>query len=191
MHSNSLKLCGLMVVVGLSGCQMLTPQTALNVVESDDVEPFETLPIAPHLFSPDGEYHSVDVSELQPGQKVQVLMGEPEESPLQWKVSDDIMAGTVQEITADSLVLGDIVQVTYAVSEQDPPMLRHVPYVSRLFKNTAIGATAAHIPGTIHLPRKDVLSASVLTEQAYQSLWNGETPRIGIDFDFVADTSVE
>ena len=188
--SHVTKIFSLVLLATASGCSVFSSQS-LNVVEDPQVEPMEPFPIAPHLFSLNGEFSSVDVAELKPGQKVQVLTKIYPNSPSQLVFSDDIIAGVVHNVSDSHLVLSNVVQVTYAVSQDTGTMLSRIPYVSRLFKNTAMGATATHIPGAVTLPRSDVVAASVLTDQAYQSLSNGEPPRIGIDFDVVEDDSVQ
>ena len=188
--SHVTKIFSLVLLATASGCSVFLSQS-LNVVEDSQTPPLEPFPIAPHLFSPDGEFSSVDVSELQTGQKVQVLAGTQPGSAEEWTVSDDILAGVVQEVSDSNLVLKDVTQVTYAVSQQNSAMLMKIPYVSRLFKNTAIGTMATHVPGTVTLPHSEILAASVLTDEAYRSLSNGEPPRLGIDFDVVEDTTAQ
>ncbi len=189
MKLNGRIICGL-ILTATSGCSVLSSQS-LNAVATPETLELEPFPIAPHLFSPDGEFASVDVAELKPGQKVQLLAGTQSDSQEQWDVSDDIIAGVVHEISDTHLVLSNLVQVTYAVSQDNAMMLNRIPYVSRLFKNTAVGASATHVPGAVTLPRTEVLAASVLTDEAYQSLSDGVPPRLGVDFDVVEDDSVQ
>lgn len=190
MKLNGSILCALILVVTISGCGVFSPQL-LNAVSDHRVPPVEALHIAPHLFSPDGEFSSIDVSKLMPGQKVQILPGTPPGKKEHWVDTGDIIAGVVHEISETHLVLSDVVKVTYGVSHDTGTMLSRVPYVSRLFRNTAIGIATTHVPGTVTLPRAEVRASSVLTDEAYRSLSNGKRPRIGVDFDVVEDTHVQ
>lgn len=186
MNHSYRKVFGLLLLSSVAGCNVLSTHQSMNAVTDQEAQRVETFPIAPHLFSPDGEFSSVDIKELKPGQKVQVLArSQPEPQQQQWVDSDNIIAGVVEEVSNTGLVLNNVVQVTYAVTQDQSTMLSRVPYVSRLFKNMSMGATANHIPGTVSLSRNEVLATSVLTEEAYRALSNGRPPRIGVDFDVV------
>ena len=48
MNSNLLKICGLVSLLTLPGCLVLSSDAPMNAVPPEEVSSFETLPIAPH-----------------------------------------------------------------------------------------------------------------------------------------------
>jgi hypothetical protein len=88
--------------------------------------------------------------------------------------------GTIEAIDADKIVLKDASLVTRSRVERGPPIMNRVPYVSRMFRNTSTTKETHPLPHGVTVPRSKVIVALGADSEF--------TERIGVDFDFNADT---
>ena len=190
-------VCGLSLLAFLascgSGCSLVqSPDSAVTTEEQPprSIQPVATLEV--FLCNDQGPLPKIDPQELKPGQHVRLITGENRSGDFLEEVEmlTRSFAGTVKANDGDRLVLQDVVMINEARKQTGVPIVNHVPYFSRLFKNTSVAREGVSIPGEVALERSKILHACELTDESFKTIrQNGGYERIGVDFDFnVADS---
>lgn len=109
----------------LAGCQQTLmshqaglPESALTDGQIDESE---------DVLGPE------QLSDLKPGMECTVTLADST-----WENTREV-AGTVASAADGVLVLSDAEEITIGRSERGVPVVSHVPYVNRLFKNVGVG----------------------------------------------------
>ena len=181
----------------VAGCSLVQPAARSDASTAHRLRPDLNLDtvkrLEVNLRNAYGELEKIDPQQLKSGQHVQLLTGKQPNRDYSegLAISSTMIAGTVKVIDGDSVVLCDAIMIEERRIPNGVPIVQKVPYFNRLFKNSGTGRIAAAlIPGEVTIERSDILQASELTEDSFQSIrQNGRHERIGVDFDFnVADS---
>jgi len=124
----------------------------------------------------------IPLKDLQAGQQVRLVTSASKVAEMKDGGSLDTTeyVGTIEAIDADRIVLKDASIVTRSRVERGTPIMNRVPYVSRMFKNTSTAKETHPLPHGVTVPRSKVIVALGADSEF--------TERIGVDFDFNADT---
>ena len=180
-----------LVTTSINGCAMIQPGAEPDRHDasksSPDQQVLNNLEAEVFLLASTGSREKLDLQQLNPGQHVQLITGSKRSASSGDALILDsaVMAGTVKELVGDSVVLSDLILFNEYRSTTSTPILRKVPYLSRLFQNTFVARTRTPIPGEITIEKSEILHANDLTEAEFLAFpKTGGHERIGIDLDF-------
>ena len=142
-----------------------------------------------HFAAPDDIVRQFDPSRLKAGQHVQIVTGVPPETLPQAILSLlSGIAGTVKEVSADRVILLDVVIISARPTQHTVPIAGKVPYFGRLFKNSSGDRReVTPVPGEVAIELSEILHARELTDTAFEQVKQYDAERIGVDFDFAAE----
>lgn len=176
---------GLSILTVLStwfaGCSLVNPpDTQMSMDELKELEA--------HFVDSGGIAITPDPSQLKAGQHVKILMGNPPETLSQEiRLLTSGIAGTVKEVSADRVVLQDVVMISSKPTQQGIPIVSKLPFSGRLFTNTGVRREVTPVPGEVTIELSKILEAKVLTDTAFEDVRKYGAERIGVDFDFSAE----
>ena len=88
------------------------------------------------------------------------------------------------QLDVDRVILQDVVMMSESRSSSGVPIVSHLPYVSRLFKNNGVARVTTHIPGEVTIELSEIICVSEVTDVDFDAVQNnGCYERIGVDFD--------
>lgn len=124
----------------------------------------------------------IQLKDLQAGQQVRLVTSASTVAEMRngGDLGTTEYVGTIEAINADNIVLKDASLVTRARVVRATPILSRVPYISRVFRNTSTAKETHPLPHGVTIPRSNVIVALGADSEF--------TERIGVDFDFNADT---
>ena len=124
----------------------------------------------------------IQLKDLQAGQQVRLVTSASTLAEMKegGNVNTTEYVGTIDAIDADNIVLKDASLVTRAKVVRGTPIMSRVPYFSRMFKNTFAAKETHPLPHGVTVPRSKVIVVLGADSEF--------TERIGVDFDFNADT---
>ena len=124
----------------------------------------------------------IQLKDLQAGQQVRLVTSASTLAEMKegGNVNTTEYVGTMDAIDADNIVLKDASLVTRAKVVRGTPIMSRVPYFSRMFKNTFAAKETHPLPHGVTVPRSKVIVVLGADSEF--------TERIGVDFDFNADT---
>lgn len=142
--------CLLAVAAGLAGCQNSTP----NLSSSERIGVETTSPAV------DDGTHRIDAittvtQDYAPDQLANLPIGG--DCTVQTTDPGRSLHGTIAEVTTGGIVLTEAEELIEARSETTVPIVRKVPYTSRLFKNTGVGRDVRPV-GTVTIPAGEIAS---------------------------------
>ena len=156
------------------------PSTQMSM---DELKELET-----HFVAPDSIVPQFDSSQLKAGQHVKIITGiQPETFPQAIEmILFSGIAGTVKEVSADRVVLQDVVMISAKPTQHGVPVASKVPYFGRRFKNTGVRREVTPVPGEVTIELSEIIDAKELTDAAFEDVRKHGVERIGVDFDFNA-----
>ena len=134
-----------------------------------------------HVIDPSGL--QIELKDLQAGQQIRLVTAASTLAEMKdgGNVNTTEYVGTIDAIDADNIVLKDASLVTRAKVVRGTPIMSRVPYFSRMFKNTSAAKETHPLPHGVTIPRSKVIVALGADSEF--------TERIGVDFDFNADSN--
>ena len=186
MRQSFCRLTFLVTLAMFVGCSLVQPADSKiqpeppTQMSMDELREIESV-----VFRGDPMVPTLDPKQLQVAQHVQIMTGIPSEDFQQEiEALTSRIAGTVKEITADHVVLQDVVMISQKQTQRAVPVVGKVPYFNQFFKNTAIGRELTPVPGDVTIELSKILHAKELTDSGFAEVRESGVERIGVDFDF-------
>lgn len=169
----------------LAGCSLLL-HPAASATRTTQMSMVELEELKTHFAAPDDIVPQFDPSQLKAGQHIQIVTGVPPETLPQEILSLlSGIAGTVKEVSADRVVLQDVVMISTRPTQHAVPIAGKLPYFGRLFKNSSgVRREVTPVPGEVAIELSEILHAKELTNTAFEQVRKYGVERIGVDFDF-------
>jgi hypothetical protein len=139
-----------------------------------------------NFIAPDSIVAHLDLSQIKAGQHLQIWTGSLPEDFLQ-EVLDLFsgIVGTVKEVSADRVILVDVVVISAKPTQHAVPIAGKLPYFGRLFKNApVVRREVTPVPGEVAIELSEILHAKELTDTGFADVRKYGFERIGVDFDY-------
>ncbi len=177
------------VLICFDGCSLVQPTDSDVPPEQSTQMSMEVLKeIETHFVESSGIAPTPDPSQLKAGQHVKILTGNPPETlSKEIRLLTSGIAGTVKEVSADRVVLQDVVMISSRTTQQVRPIVSKVPFSGRFFANTGVLPEVTPVPGEVAIELSEILEAKVLTDTAFEQVRTYGVERLGVDFDFAAE----
>ncbi len=128
---------------------------------------------------------TLDPKELKAGQHIQIIAGSsPNTLNQEVLLLTSRIAGTVKEVSADRVILQDVVMIKEGRTQHAVPVVSKVPYFNRRFKSTGVRREVTPVPGEVAIELSEILHAKELTDSGFEEVREYGVERIGVDFDF-------
>ncbi len=164
---------------GLSGCAGLASSGTMSSSPPDeivhaDVPKFHQFESGAHVIDPAALL--IPLEDLQEDQRVRLVtfVSTPAEIEKHGSLDTTEYVGTIRRIDDDNIVLEDAV-VLNSSTPRGTPVVNHIPYLSRLFRNTSPSKMMTALPNGVTIPRSKVVAA-LGPDSEYSE-------RIGVDFE--------
>ena len=179
----------LMAVVSIfvAGCSLVQRAESSAIAEYQPQTGITPMPVLEmSLHDAKGQLPKLDPHQMKTGQHVMMLAGGRPDSFLdEVSMLTKPIVGTVKQFDGDRVVLQDVVMISESRSSSGVPIVNHVPYFNRFFKNTGVARTITPIPGEVTIELSKIHCVSELMEDRFLAAQkNGGYERIGVDFDF-------
>ena len=172
----------------ISGCAGLASTGTMSSSSPDeavhcDMATLHRIESGFHVIDPSAS--QIQLKDLQAGQQVRLVTSASTVAELNVGGSLDTTeyVGTIDAIDDNNILLKDASLVTDAIVVQTPPILGQVPYISRLFTYTSRAKETHPLSHLVTIPRSKVIVALSTDSELVE--------RMGVDFDFNANKSVE
>ena len=185
------QFCGLMfsatVAIFAAGCSLVQPvESKVQPERARQMSMAQLKEMESFFVKCETSLPTLDPKQLKAGQHIQVLTGGMPDNEFPDSVAlPTRVAGTVKVVTADHVVLQDVMMIREGRSQNGVPVVSKVPYFSRYFKNTGVGRASTAVPGELAIELSSILHAGELSEFEFDAMQKNRQPqRIGVDFDF-------
>ncbi len=125
----------------------------------------------------------VKPDQLTPGQHVQIVaaVADPREAIDSASLDLTQYFGVIESVDNDQIVLKEVSIFVESKVVRETPVLSKVPYISRMFKNSAAAQELRPVTGKVAVPRSKIMMAELSSKNFHEFLPVRE--RIAVDFE--------